>query len=96
MIVMYRGPWFAYQLSRVLMTANHISLPNNLVGERLVTELWQDEVNAERIADETAKLLEPDARARMKRDLGVIAAQFAEVDTPRRVAEAVERLLRKS
>ncbi|MGB7160690.1 MAG: lipid-A-disaccharide synthase [Tepidisphaeraceae bacterium] len=92
MIVMYRGPWYAYQLARVLMTVKHISLPNNLVGERLVPELWQDEVNARTIANEAAKLLDPEAHAKMERELGAIAAQFADVNTPRRVAEAVERL----
>lgn len=92
MVVMYRGPWYAYQLARLLMTVKHISLPNNLVGRRLVPELWQHDANATRIADEAATLLDPANHARMKAQLSSIAAQFADADTPRRVAEAVVRL----
>ncbi len=92
MLVMYRGPWYAYQLSRVLMTVKHIALPNNLAGRRLVPELWQYEVNGGHIADEAAKLLEPAASAKMKVELASIAGVFADAATPRRVAEAVARL----
>ncbi|HEV2295346.1 MAG TPA: lipid-A-disaccharide synthase [Tepidisphaeraceae bacterium] len=92
MIVMYRGPWYAYLLARVLMTVQHISLPNNLAGRRLVPELWQREANATRIADEAATLLDPANHARMQADLATVAAQLADADTPQRVADAVVRL----
>ena len=92
MVVMYRGAYYVYLLARLLMTVKHISLPNNLAGRRLVPELWQNDVNAQRIAEETEKLLDPVAYAKMKAELDTIARSFADVDTPRRVAESVERL----
>jgi lipid-A-disaccharide synthase len=92
MVVMYRGAYYVYLLARLLMTVKHISLPNNLVGRRLVTELWQHEANAQRIAEEAEKLLDPMRYAAMKAELDKIAQTFADAETPRRVAAAVARL----
>jgi lipid-A-disaccharide synthase len=92
MLVMYRGPWYAYQLARLLITVPHIALPNNLAGRRVVPELWQGDVNGGRIADEVQALLEPQRQAQMRQDLDVIACQFAETDSATRVAEAILRL----
>jgi len=92
MVVMYRGPWWAGFLARRLMTVEHISLPNNLAGRGVVPELLQNDASARRIADEAARLLEPEANAKMKWELDQIAQTLADVNTPRRVAEAVERL----
>jgi len=92
MVVMYKGPWYAYLVARALMTVKHISLPNNLAGNRLVPELWQYEANPKTIADAAEKLLDPAAHAKMKRDLATIASTFANVQTPTRVAEAIVRL----
>jgi lipid A disaccharide synthetase len=30
MVVMYRGPWYAYALVKLLMSVDHAALPNNL------------------------------------------------------------------
>jgi lipid-A-disaccharide synthase len=92
MVVMYRGPWYAYGLARVMMTVKHISLPNNLAGRRLVPELWQYEANPAAIADAAEKLLDPAAHAKMKQDLATLASTFANVQAPQRVAEAIFRL----
>jgi lipid-A-disaccharide synthase len=92
MVVMYRGPWYVYVMARLLMTVKHISLPNNLAGRRLVTELWQGDANAEAIAAAAEGLLEPANHANMRAELDAIAAPFADGATPRRVAEAVVRL----
>jgi lipid-A-disaccharide synthase len=92
MLVMYRGPWYLYQLSRVLMTTEHIALPNNLAKRRIVPELWQYEVNPTTIADSALAVLEPAAYATMERELDAVANQFADTDTPRRVAQAIAEL----
>jgi lipid-A-disaccharide synthase len=92
MVVMYRGPWYTYMLARVMMTVKHISLPNNLAGNRLVPELWQYEANPTGIADAAERLLDPVAQEKMKRDLATIASTFANADTPKRVAQAIMRL----
>jgi lipid-A-disaccharide synthase len=92
MVVMYRGAWWAAMAARRLMTVRHISLPNNLAGRSVVPELLQYDANATRIADEATKLLDPPCHAAMKSDLDAIACAFADIDTPRRVVEAVTRL----
>ena len=56
----------------------------------LVSELPRK--NAERMAEEALKLLEPERNAQVKGELDAVARQFAEIDTPRRVAERVEAL----
>lgn len=109
MVVMYRGPWIAYQLAKVFMSVDHAALPNNLASppgaasgrptergminaSRIVPELWQYEVTGKSIAAEAVNVLEPERYARTKRDLNLIAHQFEDMQTPRRVAEAIIRL----
>ena len=96
MVVMYRGPWYLYQLSRVLRTVEHIALPNNLAKRRIVPELWQYDVNPASIADAALAALEPVAYATMKGELDAVARQFADADTPRRVAQAIAELAERS
>jgi lipid-A-disaccharide synthase len=94
MVVMYRGPWYAYWVARALITVPHIALPNNLTpaGRRIVPELWQHEANPQRIADEALAMLEPNRYQQVKRDLDDVAEMFGERQTPQRVAEAIRRL----
>jgi lipid-A-disaccharide synthase len=91
-VVMYRGAWWASIIAKRMMTVKHISLPNNLAGKAIVPELLQYDANPERIAEEALKLLEPERNAKIKGDLDMVARQFAEIDTPHRVAERVEAL----
>jgi lipid-A-disaccharide synthase len=93
-VVMYRGAWWASIIARRMMTVKHISLPNNLAGKEIVPELLQYDANPQRIAEEALKLLEPERNATIKAELDAVARQFDKIDTPRRVAERVERLAR--
>lgn len=57
MVVAYRFHWLSYVLIKRLFKAAFFSLPNLLAGRRLVAELVQDDVTAERLATEIELLL---------------------------------------
>jgi len=58
MVVAYRLSPLSYRITRSLATTAYYSLPNLLAGRPVVTELIQNEVNAERLGREVMKLLE--------------------------------------
>ena len=94
MVVMYRGPWYAYQLAKRLITVPNIALPNTLTraGRRIVPELWQYDVNPEQVAATALEMLEPARHAQARQELGDVATMFQDGRTPQRVADAVRRL----
>ena len=89
LLLMYRGNPLVYYLARLMITVDHIGLPNVLSNERIVPELWQWDVTPERIAETTLQILEPSTYAETKQKLANVAAMFANHDTPRKVAEAI-------
>lgn len=58
MIVIYRMSWLTYWLVRLLVRVEHMGMVNLLAGERLVPELFQDDVNPARLVSETRDLLD--------------------------------------
>jgi len=71
MIIVYRLSWLTYLLARLLVRVDHIGMVNLIVGERLMPELVQGEVNVDRMVAETRLLLD-DAKRR-----SAIAAKLA-------------------
>jgi lipid-A-disaccharide synthase len=63
MIIVYRLSWLTYLIARLLVRVDHIGMVNLIAGERLMPELIQGEVTAERIVEETRSLLD-DAKRR--------------------------------
>ncbi|MBU1905154.1 MAG: lipid-A-disaccharide synthase [Proteobacteria bacterium] len=63
MVVVYKVAPLSYRVGKMLIKVPHIGLVNLVAGERVVPELIQDEVTAERLAEEAFRLLE-DARVR--------------------------------
>jgi lipid-A-disaccharide synthase len=58
MIVVYRLSWLTYYVARSLVRVNHIGMVNLIAGERLVPELIQSELTAERLLEESRILLD--------------------------------------
>lgn len=73
MIVIYRLSWLTYQLARLLVRVQHISIVNLLAGERLVPELVQDDANAERLVAESKRLFDD---ASWRSEVGAKLAQL--------------------
>jgi len=70
MVVIYRLSPVSWLLGRVMVKVPHISLVNLVAGRRVVPELLQGGVTAERLAREAVRVLDdPGALERMRADL---------------------------
>jgi lipid-A-disaccharide synthase len=95
MVVAYRlgapTAWFLRSLG--LMKAPHFAQPNLLVGRRVVPEIFQSEVTAERLGSEIARWLDhPTEREELARLFTAVHQQLRQGGSDR-AAEAVLRLL---
>lgn len=69
MVVAYKLSALTYQITRWLLEISHYSLPNLLVGRKLVPEIIQHEVTASRLGTELMHLLENPAEVRQLRKI---------------------------
>ena len=58
MIIVYRLSWLTYCLARLLVRVDHIGMVNLIAGERLVPELVQADLTAQRLIEESRTLLD--------------------------------------
>ncbi len=98
MIVPYAASWVSYQVAKALVrTIQFFSLPNLVAGRRVVPELLQSEVTAERIADEALALIRGDGLARMADELArEVRAPFGEPGASGRAADEILALLEET
>jgi lipid-A-disaccharide synthase len=90
MVTYYRVSALSWFLGRRLVKAPHLTMVNLIAGRRVVPELMQNEMTAERIAAEARKLFAGESRERMKRDLEEVRAKLAsEQDPMERAAQIV-------
>jgi lipid-A-disaccharide synthase len=64
-VVCYKGSWASYQIAKRIITLKYISLVNLIMDKEVVTELIQDDCNAENIKKELTKILEKDHRKQL-------------------------------
>jgi lipid-A-disaccharide synthase len=94
MVVVYRVGGGSYLLGRLLVRVPFISLVNLVLGARVVPELIQREVKADRIAAEALRLLQnSDAREEMRKELGRLRTALGSEGASRRAALQVSRFL---
>lgn len=88
MIVLYRFSPLTYVLARLLVRVAHVGLVNIVAGERVVPELIQREVTADRILMESRRILEDGAaRDRVVERLSRIREKLGSPGAADRVAE---------
>jgi len=80
MIIVYRLSWLTYLLARLLVRVDHIGMVNLIAGERLMPELVQAEVTADRMVAETRLLL--DDRERRSAIAAKLASLRERLGTP--------------
>ncbi len=68
MVVAYRTSAATFALARRLVRVSHVAMANIVAGERVATELLQDEATPERIAGEADRLLRDPAAAQRMRE----------------------------
>jgi lipid-A-disaccharide synthase len=60
MVVVYKLSFLSYQIASRLLHTNEISLPNKILGGKIVPELIQDDANGQNISEHAMTLLESD------------------------------------
>ncbi len=88
MIVVYRVSWVTYLLARLLVRVDHIGMVNLIAGERLMPELVQSEVTAERLAAESRVILDDaGVRSRISEKLSQLRNRLGSPGAAERVAD---------
>ncbi len=93
MVITYRLSPLSYWLGRLLVRVDHIGMVNIIAGERVVPELIQDEVTAERILAETRRMLQPETQNAVVRKLEMVRQRLGPPGAPGRVADMAMTLL---
>lgn len=88
MIIVYRLAWLTYALARLLVRVSHIGMVNLIAGETVVPELIQTEVTAERIVEESQRILkDAGLRQEIVRKLAAVRERLGSPGAADRVAE---------
>lgn len=93
MVVVYRESKVNWNTLGKLINVEHFGLVNLVAGERLATELMQDELTGERLSAELLSLLEPARNRSFREQLHTIADRLGESGASQKAAEAVLRVL---
>ena len=96
MVIAYRLSPLSYWLGRLLVRVEHIGMVNIIAGERVVPELIQDEVTADRIVAETRRMLRPEVNRSVVRKLAAVRHRLGPPGAPGRVADMALALLART
>ncbi|MEA2339555.1 MAG: lipid-A-disaccharide synthase [Thermoanaerobaculia bacterium] len=94
-IVMYKLSLANYWLGRMVVTIPHFALINIVAGKKIVPELIQGDVNGQRIAAETRRLLEPANYAAVVEELAAVRSKLGDAGAARRAAEAIMEVVKR-
>jgi lipid-A-disaccharide synthase len=89
MVVVYRVGKLSYLLGKPLVKVAHYAMVNLIAERALVPELIQEQMTAERVAEEVLRLLEPAAAEAMRRGLAEVKTKLGAGGASRRAAEEV-------
>ncbi|MCX6180889.1 MAG: lipid-A-disaccharide synthase [Bacteroidetes bacterium] len=94
-VVCYKGSKISYAIAKRLIKVKYISLVNLILDRVAVTELIQDEMNAERLSVELKKILSDDRTiAKMKMDYTELKSKLGGGGASKRTAEGIVNFLR--
>ncbi len=89
MVVVYKESTINWNVLGRLITVDHYGLVNLVAGERVATELMQDDLNGERLAGELLLLLDEERNAAVRTRLHEVARQLGEGGASERAANVV-------
>lgn len=95
LVVVYKESWVNWNTLGRLITVDHYGLVNLVAGERVATELMQDDLNGERLANELLLLLDEERNEEARARLREMADQLGEGGASQRAAECVLDALRE-
>lgn len=94
MVIVYKESAINWHTLGRLITAEHYGLVNLIAGKRLVTELMQDQLNGERLAEELVALLDPERNAALRSELKKVTHKLGEGGASDRAAHSILRFLK--
>ncbi len=86
MVIVYKESRVNWHVLGSLITAEHYGLVNLIAGERLVTELMQDDLNGVRLAAELNQLLDDTRNSALREQLRKVTLQLGEAGASTRAA----------
>ncbi|NCB37813.1 MAG: lipid-A-disaccharide synthase [Erysipelotrichia bacterium] len=90
MVVVYKVNWLTSLISKFVIEAEHIGLPNVIAGKRIVPEFIRGDFKADLIAAEAIKIIDdPKKQETMREDLRKVRESLGEAGASRRVAEHI-------
>ncbi len=89
LVVVYKESCINWHTLGRLINVDHYGLVNLIAGEGVATELMQDELNGERLANELLSLLEPTRNIEMRERLREIAEYLGEAGASQRAAQRI-------
>lgn len=93
-VAVYRMSRMSHAIAKRLVKVDHIAMPNIILGERVVPELVQDELDGASLARELEPYLDDDShRGAVAAKLAEVSALIAREDADRRAAELTLELL---
>ena len=95
MVIVYKESMINWHTLGRLITIDHYGLVNLVAGERVATELMQDDLNGERLASELLSLLDGKRNEVMRKRLNEVAHQLGEGGASERAAEHILAALRE-
>lgn len=93
MVIVYKESAINWHTLGRLITVDHYGLVNLIAGQRLVTELMQDDLTGERLCNEILGLLDPDQNQKMRSQLHEIKNQLGESEASERAARSIVTFL---
>jgi lipid-A-disaccharide synthase len=89
MVIVYKESPINWHVLGNLITTDHYGLVNLVAGERIVTELMQNELNGHRLASELGQLLDNPLNQEVRSRLRDVARQLGQGGASRRAAERI-------
>jgi lipid-A-disaccharide synthase len=89
LVIVYRTSRLNYMLLEPLISVEHYGLINLIAGERIATELIQDNFTPQTLANEITRLLEPDVNTQHREKLRAAAEKLGHGGASKRAAESI-------
>ena len=94
LVIVYKESRLNWHTLGRLINSEHVGLINLIEGERLATELIQDDLSGERLAEELAALLDPARNREMRRRLREATARLGAGGASARAARSILKAVR--
>jgi lipid-A-disaccharide synthase len=93
LVVVYKESALNWHTLGSLITAEHYGLANLIAGRRIVTELIQDQLSGESLAEELLGLLDPVRNAALRSELKSVAEKIGKPGASARAAQSILKFL---